>query len=562
MALAHAVRAARARQAVPRAHGPCVGHAVPGRRRRRRAGARGPGRGAGAVGRAAVRRPHRGRAGAGGAGRGGDLGRCELLSPAAAGVLRRPPAGRLARARARAPSLAGRRRDAAPGGRDGRAPGRRARAGAAGDRLGRDNRPRRRDGRRCARLHRGRRDHEPGLGRRVRRPARRGRSVGRPAARRSARAPGRTQPRSLGGPAGAHRRRAGARYARRPALAAPHGAGRRLPGPAACRDCGWGLCDRPLRALRGAGRRWWPRYTPHDVRLAAFALGRFPVTNAEWACFMAAGGYEDERWWDTPAAADWRRGIGTTVGIHASVREWVVRYRATPDHLDAIRREGGYSAEVYERWLRRLTMTEAELALHLAEQYPSVRQTAPRHWSNGRFNHPAQPVVAVTWYEARAYCAWLATQTGRPFRLPTDVELEAAGRGSDGLEYPWGGPFDPLRLNCVSSHVMTTTPVGVYPDGDSASGITDLSGNVETWTSTLVGAGDDTPPDGAREWRPDLEVVETPATARRVVRGGSWADNHSRVHPCYGVGFGADFCPDTVGVRVACGVGGVAIEHV
>ncbi|MEO8083914.1 MAG: SUMF1/EgtB/PvdO family nonheme iron enzyme [Ardenticatenales bacterium] len=314
----------------------------------------------------------------------------------------------------------------------------------------------------------------------------------------------------------------------------------------------------PFEAL---GRKWWPRYTPHDVQLAGFALGQFPVTNAEWACFMAAGGYDDERWWDTPAAAAWRSGVGTMVGIHASIVEWVQRYRANPDLLEATRREGGFSDEVYERWRRRLAMTQAELERHMAEIYPSRRETAPRQWNNRRFNHPAQPVVAVTWYEARAYCAWLAAQTGRPFRLPTDAELEAAGRGPDGRDYPWGGPFDALRLNCVFSHIMATTPVGVYPDGDSRDGITDLAGNVETWTSTLVGDGDDTPPNGAREWRPALEAADDPPTARRIVRGGSWSDNHSRVHPCYAVGFGADFCPETVGVRVACSVDGGAIQQ-
>ncbi|MDP1949686.1 MAG: SUMF1/EgtB/PvdO family nonheme iron enzyme [Nitrosomonas sp.] len=40
----------------------------------------------------------------------------------------------------------------------------------------------------------------------------------------------------------------------------------------------------------------------HEVQLAPFALGRFPVTNAEFKCFVGAGGYQDSRWWDTPTA--------------------------------------------------------------------------------------------------------------------------------------------------------------------------------------------------------------------------------------------------------------------
>ncbi|MBK8314329.1 MAG: SUMF1/EgtB/PvdO family nonheme iron enzyme [Acidobacteria bacterium] len=36
----------------------------------------------------------------------------------------------------------------------------------------------------------------------------------------------------------------------------------------------------------------------HKVELE-FQIGKFPVTNAEYEKFIAAGGYEDEQWWDT-----------------------------------------------------------------------------------------------------------------------------------------------------------------------------------------------------------------------------------------------------------------------
>ena len=43
-------------------------------------------------------------------------------------------------------------------------------------------------------------------------------------------------------------------------------------------------------------------------------MAQFPVTNAEWALFMQAGGYEEERWWETEEARAWRRGEGTAEG--------------------------------------------------------------------------------------------------------------------------------------------------------------------------------------------------------------------------------------------------------
>ena len=76
-------------------------------------------------------------------------------------------------------------------------------------------------------------------------------------------------------------------------------------------------------------------------------------------------------------------------------------------------------------------MSEAELDAHLAELHPDGRITKPRHWHNPRFNQPSKPVVGVCWYEARAYLSWLSAQSGLTFRLPSEVEWEAAARGHD-----------------------------------------------------------------------------------------------------------------------------------
>ena len=53
----------------------------------------------------------------------------------------------------------------------------------------------------------------------------------------------------------------------------------------------------------------------------------------------------------------------------------------------------------------------------------------PPFWSDPAFNHPEQPVVGVSWYEAIRYCEWLSASTGGKFRLPTEAEWERAARG-------------------------------------------------------------------------------------------------------------------------------------
>ena len=104
----------------------------------------------------------------------------------------------------------------------------------------------------------------------------------------------------------------------------------------------------------------------HTVALGAFAIGRCAVTNAHFALFIAAGGYDDPRWW-TEMGWRWRQGRGAA---------------------------------------------------------------RPGFWDDPAFNDPAQPVVGVCWYEADAFARWLAATTAQPWRLPTEAEWEAAARGS------------------------------------------------------------------------------------------------------------------------------------
>ncbi len=104
----------------------------------------------------------------------------------------------------------------------------------------------------------------------------------------------------------------------------------------------------------------------------------------------------------------------------------------------------------------------------------------------GRENHP---VVLVSHADAEAYAAWLSRRTGRQWRLPSELEWEKAARGVDGRRFPWGDAFDPRLLNSNDAGPFDTTPVGSYPKGASPFGLLDAAGEVYEWTATLARPG-------------------------------------------------------------------------
>lgn len=108
-----------------------------------------------------------------------------------------------------------------------------------------------------------------------------------------------------------------------------------------------------------------------------------------------------------------------------------------------------------------------------------------RRYPAERANHPVFTLSAAA---ADAYAAWLSQKTGRSFRLPSEAEWEYAAAGPDGFEFPWGNTFEPDHANTVETGIFTTSPVGIFVEGNSPFGAADMAGNVEEYVLDLYGA--------------------------------------------------------------------------
>jgi gamma-glutamyl hercynylcysteine S-oxide synthase len=244
----------------------------------------------------------------------------------------------------------------------------------------------------------------------------------------------------------------------------------------------------------------------HPVEVAPFAIARAPVTQAEFARFVEAGGYQRREWW-SDEGWQWRQSANT---------EGPVYWRREPD--------GSWSRRDFDRW------TPLE---------------------------PHRPVLHVNWHEADAYCRW----AGR--RLPTEAEWEMAAAWDPATghkrRYPWGDdPPTPQRANLdwgwavvsreslvvskdgtasasrttddlqlSTHHSPACLDVGALAAGDSAVGCRQMIGNVWEWTASdflpFAGFAADPYKDYSQPW----------FGTRKVLRGGCWATSARIARPAY-----------------------------
>jgi len=182
------------------------------------------------------------------------------------------------------------------------------------------------------------------------------------------------------------------------------------------------------RTRGSAGFGWDNEYDGHAVKVPAFAIDRYPVTNGEYLAFMSAGGYQERAFW---SEEDWR---------------WRSQHGATHPAF----------------WIRR---------------------GADWHY-RGMFDHlplPLQWPVYVSHAEASAYARWAGKA------LPTEAQWQRAAYGTPGgreRAYPWGDAPPDASPGNFDFRGWDPAPVGAFPENRSAFGVMGLVGNGWEWTST------------------------------------------------------------------------------
>lgn len=192
---------------------------------------------------------------------------------------------------------------------------------------------------------------------------------------------------------------------------------------------------------------------------------------------------------------------------------WIDRTEVTNVQFAAFLNEQDEQAEDGLTWANLLLALESEHCL--IEQVDDTFRP-----EEGYADHPA---VMVSWYGAKAYCAWADA------RLPTEAEWEYAARGPDRAVYPWGDVFDGTRLNYCDLNCafedwrdadyddgyVRTAPVGSFPDGASWCSALDMAGNAWEWVADRY--------DEDYYARSPTRNPQGPEKGRfRVQRGGSW----------------------------------------
>ena len=182
-------------------------------------------------------------------------------------------------------------------------------------------------------------------------------------------------------------------------------------------------------------------------------------------------------------------------------------------------------------------VTNAQYARYIQAAGKGVEK--PAYWDDRRFNQPEQPVVGVSWDEARAFCEWAGG------RLPTESEWEYACRAGTTTPYNYGQNASNLtdygwyRGNAEQIQVVAGKQCNQW-------GLFDMYGNVSEWCQDIYAA------EYYGTAPPENDPTGPTTGPRRVLRGGNFMSPASSCRSSYRGQAAADVESQLNGLRVVC----------
>ena len=82
--------------------------------------------------------------------------------------------------------------------------------------------------------------------------------------------------------------------------------------------------------------------------------------------------------------------------------------------------EAGQDVEgpVHRVWVDAFAMAATQVTVEEYGRFlAATGRDAPPKWGDAEFADPRQPVVAVSWFDAVAYCEWLSSVTGASVKI-------------------------------------------------------------------------------------------------------------------------------------------------
>jgi formylglycine-generating enzyme required for sulfatase activity len=244
-----------------------------------------------------------------------------------------------------------------------------------------------------------------------------------------------------------------------------------------------------------------------------------------------------------------------------------LRGSSAPQHLIAIRHKLAIAKfdvtrDEYAQFVAETNRPDPDSCITINASGTGFIATSGNWHSPGFPQTGRDPVVCLSWDDARAYVAWLSAKTGHAYRLPTEAEWEYAARagtttaryGSDNpaefcrytnvgdLDYSEQHPGDSGVNRACRDGYAFTSPVGSFPPNQF--GLNDMLGDVMDWTEDCWKANYSGAPTDGTAW-------QSGDCGRRVVRGSSWDADLSVVRSANRRGLSTSKRATTLGFRVA-----------